>query len=211
MHYIIYNKIKEVISNIEEIKIIKLRKIYSKDDQLVKDYIKSACRYKSPTTMRDELNTYLDKRVSKFTIDEIGRICLKIQRNLDQEELIKKLVLNDLNWAYDVKAKDPNCNLGNSKATKYILEHRNEITDFLVNGREIVVNNQVQKLYGAWGLSAYLYIQGKFITGDVLIKIFRRMGIDLKADDKKLAIEIGGPRYKEQLDKRSRNKNIEED
>ena len=46
-----------------------------------------------------------------------------------------------------------------------ILEHRNEITDFLVNGREIVVNNQVQKLYGAWGLSAYLYIQGKFITG----------------------------------------------
>lgn len=195
----------------EEIKIVTLKKIHDKDEKQVREYIKSACRYKSPTTMRDELNTYLDKRVSKFTIDEIGRICLKIQRDLDKEELLKSIVLNDINWAYDVKAKDPNCNLGNSKATRYILEHRKEITDFLLNGREIVVNNQVQKLHGAWGLSAYLYIQGKFITGDVLIKIFRKMGIDLKAGNRDLAIQIGGPRYKEQLDKRSRNKNTEEE
>lgn len=195
----------------EEIKIITLKKIHDKDEKQVREYIKSACRYKSPTTMRDELNTYLDKGVSKFTIDEIGRICLKIQRDLDKEELLKSIVLNDINWAYDVKAKDPNCNLGNSKATRYILEHRKEITNFLLNGREIVVNNQVQKLHGAWGLSAYLYIQGKFITGDVLIKIFRKMGIDLKAGNRDLAIQIGGPRYKEQLDKRSRNKNTEEE
>lgn len=195
----------------EEIKIVTLKKIHDKNEQQVKDYIKTACRYKSPTTIRDELNTYLDKGISKFTIDEIGRICLKIQRDLSNEELLKFMALNDLNWAYDVKAKDPNCNLGNSKATRYILEHRKEITDFLINGREIVVNDQIQKLYGAWGLSAYLYIQGKFITGDVLIKIFRKMGVDLKAGDKNLAIKIGGPRYKEQLDKRSRNKNIEEE
>lgn len=181
-----------------------MEKITNKNSDMVIKFVMKEAKHKTTTSVRDELNAYLDNELPKFTTDEICRIIAKGYRD-NSRKYINELTLEEFIAKIKEHIEDENCYLGKDKGVEYLIKNYEICSIVVKDGKEVIQNNIKVFLRGAWGLSAYLFIVcGKFITGDEIIKFYRKCGFDIISGGKEKIIEFCGPRYLEQLNKRKR-------